>query len=239
MKLISLALFAFTFLTGLAECDGQPTEASTTASGPQLNLVQDNDVISIAAYQATRPDLKDAASAVFAGGCFRCTEASFERIIGVLDVVSGYSDGDGKKTDYKEVSYGRTDYVEAIYVFYDPEVISYSKLLEIFFVAHDPTTLNRQGPDSGPQYRSGIYFQTPEQAAMAKAYIAKLDASGAFRSPIVTEVKPYDHFWLAEGYHQNYYVLNPNQSYIVGVSRPKVEKVMKTFSSLVKPEYKK
>ncbi len=177
--------------------------------------------------------------ATFAGGCFWCTEASFERIKGVVDVISGYSGGEKEYPTYKEVSYNRTKHAEAIQIYYDPSVITFDKLLEVFFVAHDPTTLNRQGPDVGPQYRSEIFYQDQQQKEKAEAYMKKLDASGKFKDPIVTKLSKYDEFWTAEGYHQDYYEHNPQSGYIQKVSRPKVEKVMKTFKDILKDEYKK
>jgi len=176
--------------------------------------------------------------ATFAGGCFWCTEASFERIKGVVDVISGYSGGDKAYPTYKEVSYGKTKHAEAIQIYYDPEVITFDKLLEIFFVAHDPTTLNRQGPDVGPQYRSEIFYHDQEQKEKAEAYMKKMDASGKFDNPIVTKLSEYKEFWTAEGYHQDYYEHNPQSGYIQKVSKPKVEKVMKTFAGILKDEYK-
>ncbi len=179
------------------------------------------------------------AVATFAGGCFWCTEASFERIKGVEDVISGYSGGTKPYPTYEEIGTGRLRHAEAIQIYYDPNVIDYQKLLEVFFVAHDPTTPNRQGPDVGPQYRSAIYYRTGEEKALIDAYIKKLNASGKFDNPIVTEVAPYTEFYTAEGYHQDYYELHPNNSYIANVSRPKVEKVMKEFKDILKEEYKK
>ncbi len=179
-------------------------------------------------------------TAVLAGGCFWCTEAAFHRIEGVVDVISGYAGGGEKKQpDYKWVCSGTTDFAEAIYIYYDPAVVSYETLLDVLYVAHDPTTLNRQGNDIGPQYRSAIFYQNDKQKQLAEAKIEALNQSGMFSDPIVTTLEAYDLFWTAEGYHQDFYELNPNQSYVSAVSRPKVEKVMKTFASKLKPQYKK
>lgn len=177
--------------------------------------------------------------ATFAGGCFWCTEASFERIEGVIDVISGYSGGEKAYPTYEEVSYKKTKHAEAIQIYYDQDKINYETLLEIFFVAHDPTTLNRQGPDIGPQYRSAIYYHDDTQKQQTEAIIAKLNKSGKFKDPIVTEVAAYDEFWTAEGYHQDYYEYNPGNPYIQRISKPKVEKVKKTFAALLKPKYQK
>ncbi len=176
--------------------------------------------------------------AYLAGGCFWCTEASFERIEGVQSVVSGYSGGKELNPTYEQVGGGSTGHAEAIAVYYNPSVISYRRLLDVFFVAHDPTTLNRQGPDMGAQYRSAIFFQTPQEQAVAKTVIDSVNAAKRYSNPIVTELAAFKRFYVAEDYHQDYYEINPKQSYVYNVSRPKVEKVMKEFSALLKDEYK-
>jgi peptide-methionine (S)-S-oxide reductase len=178
------------------------------------------------------------AQAVFAGGCFWCTEASFERIQGVEEVISGYSGGDKVNPTYYEVANGETNHAESIIIFYDSTVVSYETLLEVFFVAHDPTQLNRQGPDVGRQYRSAIFYQSPAQKQKAEAYMKKLGQEGKFDKPIVTELNPYKSFYVAEAYHQDYYEHHPNDAYIRNVSRPKVEKVEKVFKDILKARYK-
>lgn len=178
------------------------------------------------------------AQAVFAGGCFWCTEAAFERIGGVVDVVSGYSGGEETYPTYGEVGAGRTGHTEAIYIYYDADKISYETLLDVLFVAHDPTTLNRQGPDKGAQYRSAIFFQNETEKATIDSKIKALNAGETLPGKIVTQVAPYEEFWLAEEYHQNFYELNPNQSYVRSVSRPKVNKVIKAFPELIKVTYR-
>lgn len=175
--------------------------------------------------------------ATFAGGCFWCTEASFEQIKGVIDVISGYSGGDKAYPTYYEVGRGTTNHAEAIQIYFDPNVINFETLLEIFFVAHDPTQLNRQGPDVGAEYRSAIFYHDAEQKQKVETFI-KAQADN-FNKPIVTEVSSYKEFWVAEGYHQDYYWHHPNHSYVMNVSRPKVEKVKKTFASILKPAYAK
>lgn len=184
------------------------------------------------------PD-KSLSVAYFAGGCFWCTEASFERIEGVQAVVSGYSGGKKSTADYKLVSSGRTNHAEAIAIYYDASVISYTTLLDVFFVAHDPTTLNRQGPDAGPQYRSEIFFQTAEEEVLAKATIDSVNQTGLYTNPIVTKLSKFDAFYDAEEYHQGYFELHPTNGYIQNVSLPKVKKVEKRFKHLLKPAYKK
>ncbi|MEL6922576.1 MAG: peptide-methionine (S)-S-oxide reductase MsrA [Bacteroidota bacterium] len=174
--------------------------------------------------------------ATIAGGCFWCTEAALDRINGVVDVISGYTDGETKFPTYEQVCSGRTGHTEAIMVYYDPAVVSFEKLLEVFFVAHDGTQLNRQGPDVGTQYRSGIYYHNEAQKQAAEAYIAELNKTGA--KPIVTEVDPYTEFYVAEEYHQDYYEHNPGNPYVQRVSGPKVKKVMKAFKDILKEEFK-
>ena len=176
--------------------------------------------------------------AIFAGGCFWCTEAVFERVIGVTDVVSGYTDGSQESPTYRQVSYGETDHTEAILIYYDPKVVSYASLIEIFFATHNPTQLNRQGPDVGKQYRSGVYFRTDVEKKAALDHIAKLDKSGKYGKKIVTEVKAFDKFWLAEKYHQDYYEINPGNPYIINIAVPKVKKFKKYFPDQVKTQYR-
>lgn len=183
----------------------------------------------------------DYAKAYFAGGCFWCTEAAFDRINGVVDVYSGYTGGTEKDPTYREVASGRTSHAEAIVVYFDSEVVTYETLLDVFFVAHDPTQLNRQGPDVGPQYRSGIYFLSEAQETAARAKIAELENADTFSRPIVTELAAASDFYVAEGYHQDYYEdpTNPNQGYVQNITKPKVEKVMKRFADILKPKFKK
>jgi peptide-methionine (S)-S-oxide reductase len=174
-------------------------------------------------------------TAVLAGGCFWCTEAVFEIIEGVEDVISGYSGGTKETAKYDIVSTGRTGHAEAILMTFDPAKISYGQLLKIFFsVAHDPTTLNRQGPDVGPQYRSAIFWTNDEQKRVAEAYIHQLNNAKVFRAPIVTQVTPFEKFYTAEGYHQNYAVRNRSNPYIVHISDPKVEKLKKMYPGCVR-----
>jgi peptide-methionine (S)-S-oxide reductase len=174
-------------------------------------------------------------TAVLAGGCFWCTEAVYEIIEGVEDVISGYAGGTKETAKYDIVSTGRTGHAEAVLITHDPKVMSYGQLLKIFFsVAHDPTTLNRQGPDIGPQYRSAIFYTNDEQKRVADAYIKQLNEAKVFRSPIVTQVAPLEKFYTAEGYHQNYAVRNSANPYIVNISDPKVEKLKKLYPGCVR-----
>ncbi len=174
--------------------------------------------------------------ATFAGGCFWCTEASFERIKGVKEVISGYSGGEIKHPSYRQVASGSTKHAEAIQIYFDPAVVSFQQLLEVFYVAHDGTQLNRQGPDRGPQYRSEIYYHDDAQKVASEAYIKKLEANRY--GTIATLVTPYKEFWVAEAYHQDYYPSNQDNPYIANVSKPKVVKVEKVFKAILKDEYK-
>ncbi|HLF35628.1 MAG TPA: peptide-methionine (S)-S-oxide reductase MsrA [Cyclobacteriaceae bacterium] len=172
--------------------------------------------------------------ATFGSGCFWCTEAIFQRLNGVNKVVSGYSGGHVKNPTYRQVCAGNTGHAEVCQVFYDPSIISFEELLEVFWKTHDPTTLNRQGNDEGPQYRSVIFYHDEEQKNLAESYKIKLDESGAFGNPIVTEITPFTNFFSAEDYHQNYYNLNGYQPYCTFVIEPKLEKFEKVFSSKLK-----
>jgi len=172
--------------------------------------------------------------AVFAGGCFWCTEAAFERIDGVVDVISGYAGGHKDFPEYGEVGAGVTGHTESIFIYYDKETIDYETLLNVFFIAHDPTTLNRQGPDAGEEYRSALFYQSDEELASIKKIIKKTNEEEIYTDAIVTQVTHYKEFWVAESYHQNYYELHPDNGYVARVSRPKVEKVKKTFPELLK-----
>ncbi|HQZ96311.1 MAG TPA: peptide-methionine (S)-S-oxide reductase MsrA [Pyrinomonadaceae bacterium] len=168
--------------------------------------------------------------AVFAGGCFWGVEGVFEHVKGVIDVRSGYSGGDAKTADYETVSSGDTDHAEAVQITFDPAKVTYTQLLTIFFsVAHDPTQLNRQGPDTGRQYRSAIFFANEEQKKAAQAYIEAIDRSKALPKPVVTEVVPLKKFYEAEAYHQDFMKKNPNHGYIVAHDKPKVEDLKNRF----------
>ena len=174
-------------------------------------------------------------TAVFAGGCFWCVEAVFEIMEGVDDVISGYSGDTQEKAKYDIVSSGATKHAEAVLITFDSSKTSYGQLLKIFFsVAHDPTSLNRQGADVGTQYRSAIFYANDEQKKVAEAYIQQLNDAHVFKKPIVTEVTPLNKFYTAETYHQNYAVQNRQNPYIVNVSDPKVEKLKKLFPGCVR-----
>ena len=167
-------------------------------------------------------------------GCFWCTEAVYVQVRGVVDVESGYCNGQVHQPTYAQVCTGATGHNEVVKLVFDPAQVTARELLEIFFVIHDPTTLNRQGHDTGTQYRSGIYFSDPAHAAVAHAVIQEMVASGVYTQPIVTEVLPLANYWPAEDYHQDYFENNPGQGYCMAVAAPKVAKFRKTFSRLAK-----
>ena len=167
-------------------------------------------------------------------GCFWCSESVYLQVRGVLAVESGYSNGHLPNPTYDDVCNGTSGHNEVVKLEFDPSVISVREVLEIFFVIHDPTTLNRQGHDVGTQYRSGIYCTTPEQLQIAKDLVAEVNASGTYASPVVTEVQMLTHYARAEDYHQNFFARNPTQGYCVAVAAPKVAKFRKTFARLAK-----
>lgn len=172
-------------------------------------------------------------TAVFAGGCFWGVDAVFKHVKGVTDVVSGYSGGAAATAHYEMVSEGTTGHAESVRVHFDPEKVSYRQLLQVFFtVAHDPTELNRQGPDTGTQYRSAIFYTSEEQHRIAQDYIRQLDAAGKFSSPIVTQVVPLQQFYPAEAHHQNYLALHPYQPYIIFNDMPKLANLREQFPAL-------
>jgi len=197
-----------------------------------------------AARQATLPDpAVDAPLAtahsqqtvVFAGGCFWGIQAVFQHVKGVQEATSGYSGGSAATAEYETVSTGTTGHAESVRVTYDPSQVSFGQLLKVFFsVAHDPTQLNRQGPDTGTQYRSAIFYNDPEQAKITKAYIGQLEQARVFERPIVTQVTPLQGFYPAEAYHQNYATLHPNEPYIAYNDAPKVEHLRQQLPALYK-----
>jgi peptide-methionine (S)-S-oxide reductase len=188
-----------------------------------------------------KDDLRDTAGelsiAVFGTGCFWCTEAVFQTMEGVSEVVSGYSGGPIDNPTYREVCNGTTGHAECVRITYDPAKVTYPELLEAFFRSHDPTTLNRQGNDIGTQYRSVIFYQNEEQRQWAETAKAELNRSGAYSNPIVTEISPAETFYPAEAYHQNYFKNNPSQGYCTFVIAPKLDKFKSVFKDKLKQEY--
>ncbi len=173
-------------------------------------------------------------SITLGGGCFWCLEAVFLQVKGVLSVESGYCNGQAQPPSYEAVCTGQTGCAEVVRLHFDPDQISLPQILEIFFLIHDPTTLNRQGHDVGTQYRSGIYWHDEAQAEEARRFIADLASRSVYAQPIVTEVAPVQHYWPAEPYHQNYFARNPGQGYCQHVVRPKVEKFRRTLTQWVR-----
>ncbi|UNY97592.1 peptide-methionine (S)-S-oxide reductase MsrA [Zhouia spongiae] len=172
--------------------------------------------------------------AYFASGCFWCVEAIFESIDGVSEVISGYSGGNTKKPTYYEISKGNTGHAEAVEIYYDPEKVKFEQLVQAFFESHDPTILNGQGPDIGKQYRSIAFYQNDKEKKAIESYIQKLEISGRYLKPIVTEVLRFEKFWPAEAYHQDYETKNPNNPYIKNVSVPRLNKFKKQCPFLLK-----
>ncbi len=189
--------------------------------------------VELPTIESNAPEPKGEQTAVFAGGCFWGVEAVFERVKGVTDAKSGYSGGDAKSANYDEVSDGNTDHAEAVIVTYDPKQVTYIQLLSVFFsVVHDPTAVDRQGPDIGRQYRSAIFYVDESQRKAAEAYIKAIDEAKVLRKKVATQVVPLVKFYDAEEYHQNYLVRNPTQPYIVAHDLPKLEALKLKFPAL-------
>ena len=206
----------FTIIGLLMSCQSQGTGTDTKSKTPQVE-VQDYSKLD---------------TATVAGGCFWCVEASFDQIKGVLSAVSGYAGGKKSNATYELVSSGKTKHAETVQVYYDPTVIDYGTILDIFFTAHDPTQVNRQGPDVGYQYRTAIFFHNEQQREIAQAKISELQKE--YSQPIATELNAYTEFFIAEDYHQDYEKHHPYNPYIQNVSRPKIERVKKRFSDRLK-----
>ncbi len=214
--LVGLSVLAVAFACGSQQPAGAQNPPRSTAGFAPANL-------------------SGLALATFAGGCFWAQEEAFEEIKGVKQVVSGYAGGTKANPTYEEVADKNTGHTETVQIYYDPKAISYQQLSDIFFRAsHDPTQLNRQGPDSGPEYRSAVFYRTPEEKKILEATIAKVNASKEYSGKIVTEVLPFQKFWPAEAYHQGYYRLHPESPYITNVSQHKVEHVRQVFAKELK-----
>ena len=203
------------------------TLASCKAETPQTHILTED--------MSIKPEFTDTtAVATFGAGCFWCVEAIFQDLNGVYSVESGYMGGEKKDPTYKEVCTGTTGHAEVCRIVYDPRLLTFKDLLEVFWQTHDPTTLNKQGNDAGTQYRSAIFYYSEDKKKEAEFYTSELDKSGAFSDPIVTTLEPVDTFYPAEEYHQNYFNQNGDQPYCSFVIKPKVEKFKKAFSSRLK-----
>lgn len=185
---------------------------------------------------ASTTNSQDYETAYFASGCFWCVEAVFESVKGVKEVVSGYAGGMETNPTYEEVSYGKTSHAEAVQVLYDPKIVAFETLVKVFFGSQDPTTLNKQGPDKGTQYRSIAFYQNNVEMKIINDYIAKLEEEKVYSAPIVTEVRPYNNFYKAEDYHQDYEKNHPDNPYIKNVSIPRLKEFQKKFPELLKKQ---
>jgi peptide-methionine (S)-S-oxide reductase len=227
-KIFTVLLIGIALLTAVS-CSRVGTSIETVAAETKDNPANTPPIVSTTPAKTAKGEQ----TAFFAGGCFWGVEAVFEHIKGVRVVTSGYSGGTKQTADYETVSGGETGHAEAVKVIYDPAQVSYEKLLKVFFsVAHDPTELNRQGPDTGTQYRSAIFYSNDEQKRLAENYVAELTKTKTFAKPIVTQIAPLEAFYQAEDYHQDYLVRHPNQPYIVVNDNPKVENLRKLFPDL-------
>jgi peptide-methionine (S)-S-oxide reductase len=227
-----LNLIMLIFVLILASCQGtasRQAEAQAPESARQETAASSSTQMEQNAMQEQREE------ATFGSGCFWCTEAFFEDLNGVQSVVSGYSGGHIKNPGYREVCSGRTGHAEVVRIVFDPAVVSYAELLEVFWATHDPTTLNRQGNDVGTQYRSVIYYHSEEQERIARASKEAAQSSGIWRDPIVTEISPLINWYPAEEYHQDYFANNPEQPYCAYLIRPKMDKFRKEFAERLKP----
>jgi peptide-methionine (S)-S-oxide reductase len=230
-----IALLLSLSLMVLSCANSQQNDSAQVAGEKEKKITYPEGVVPVSEIDEPFEGLS---RAVFAGGCFWCVEAVFERVEGVEEAISGYAGGTTPDPTYRKVASGATDYAESVIVYYDEKTVSYNDLLTAFFAGHDPTQLNRQGPDVGPQYRSAIFYADEQERELAEAYIQKLEEEGKFDKPIVTKLSPLSTFYTAEGYHQDYIVHNPNQPYVVSVSKPKIKKFMKAHPELLKQEYK-
>lgn len=228
MKFIQLTFLTFATLL-----------ATSCESKTKKNTISENTVVGQEAPQPPEKlspqELSSYETAYFASGCFWCVEAIFESVKGVKEVVSGYAGGTEKNPTYEAVGSGQTDHAEAVEVYYDPKVISFTQLVQVFFGSHDPTSLNRQGPDRGRQYRSIAFYKNEEQKKIIESYMMALTDKNVFNGdPIVTEVTPFTVFYKAEDYHQDYERNNPNNSYIRNVSIPRLNRFKENFGDYLK-----
>ena len=217
---------AMAMLLSVTGCQTNTKSNSKVAATVSGELIEKPSLESLQNYE----------TAYFASGCFWCVEAVFESVKGVKEVISGYSGGKEKNPTYDQVAYGRTGLAEAVKVYYDPKVIGFQKLVQVFFGSHDPTSLNRQGPDRGAQYRSIAFYKNAEEQKIIADYIALLESENTYDRPIVTQVVAFDTFYDAEEYHQDFERKNPNNSYIRAVSIPRLNRFKQNFPSYLKED---
>lgn len=221
--LVMAALFA-------TSCQSKTKNNSTTSETTVLVLEEAQEVEKLSPQQLSKYE-----TAYFASGCFWCVEAIFESVKGVKEAVSGYSGGKEDNPTYEMIGYGKTTHAEAVEVYYDPKEISFTALVQVFFGSHDPTTLNRQGPDRGPQYRSIAFYKNEEEKNIIESYIQALNDQNVYDDlPITTEVTKFEKFWKAEEYHQDYEKKNPNNSYVRNVSVPRLNRFKQNFGDYLK-----
>lgn len=225
-KVIKQVLFTGFLFAAFVGCATEPQQQTELAI---VEEEQPEEVVVEANTSVNGPD-----TATLGAGCFWCVEAVFQELKGVISIKSGYMGGHVDNPSYKAVCTGTTGHAEVAQIVYDPEVITFAELLQVFWKTHDPTTLNRQGNDVGTQYRSAIFYHNDEQRKQAEHYKKEVDESEAYPAPLVTEISPKTTFYVAEDYHQNYYNDNPNQGYCTYVIQPKVEKFRKAFASKLK-----
>lgn len=221
MKLNLLAILMLMAVFGMA-CSPAPQGDGNASNGK------------IPVQKVSQENLDKLSKAYFASGCFWCVEAIYESVEGVGEVVSGYAGGKESTATYERVSSGRTKHAEAVMVYYDPKVVSYETLVKVFFGSHDPTTANAQGPDHGPQYRSAIFYQNETEKTIVRNYIAQLEKEKAYKGSITTELAPFEAFFDAEEYHQDFERRNPNQGYVKAVSVPRLNRFKAKFPELLK-----
>ncbi len=226
MKIVTKAVLALSLILTTSCQSNSKKTAETPAAESMAEIVK-----------PTTQELENYETAYFASGCFWCVEAIFESVKGVEEVVSGYAGGTSENPTYEQVSGGRTDHAEAVEVYYDPEVISFTALVQVFFGSHDPTTLNQQGPDRGPQYRSIAFYKNEKQKEIIEGYIKALKDQDVYQGePITTEVTAFTKFYDAEAYHQDYERKHPNNSYITNVSIPRLNRFKANFADYLKED---
>ncbi len=225
MNILRIPSIALLFFVSLS------CQPKNTAKKPVLAEEKGIEKVALSANE-----LQEYETAYFASGCFWCVEAIFESVKGVKEVFSGYSGGKEENPTYEEVAYGRTGHAEAIEVFYDPEIISFTELVQVFFGSHDPTSLNRQGPDRGAQYRSVAFYKNKKEQKIITDYVALLESKNLYDRPIVTQIVKFEKFYKAEEYHQDYERKNPNNSYIRNVSIPRLNRFKANFQSYLKED---